>query len=1043
MAGDSSSPGGIAPPCFKPYAFGLYSEMFLMRNRVPLIVLALIFVPLAHVLRGEAAPSFDSASVSAFERADTVLPGDFNGDQVPDMVVVNKSSTQFTQGAVHLFSGVGDGSFSAGVRILDGVSDFAPGVGISADFNQDAVLDLLTDTTVPDNTGTRIFLNSPDTPGTFIQELALPFGFSYTVGDFNGDPFPDLAFLTNTFVDNPDPQADELVGTVEVYLNLGTVEGAWQGFGSPTSFDSTLDPGPANARAGFSLVAGDIDGDGDTDLAGDTVTLVNDGSGVFSRALLTNEALSEDPLLLADLDLDGRDELVQGGITGENELALRDADIALYRWDSVNLEWDSLGEPVSAGQAAAFDLKPVAGDLSGDGVPDLVIGAGSHLLFLCGETGVDGSPEGEGNPSLTYRVTVVNIEYLDPEETTPVIAYSGRPALVDLDGDQDLDMLSPKGGTDVITFDEVDVELVTYARGEIRVLVYFDRMGDGIFDLQYFDDILGRMDNGLNGIPVQLAGEGVEETATTAFIDFNENESIEAATEVGVVRFPDLLLGAYTLSWEVPNSNYLNSVGFENSTFEFNLLPGEVADVLIGFREDPGGATPTPEADFGDLPEAGTSFGTVPDSSIGEVVGPAHINNSPETQLWLGENVDYGDALNRPLTPDAQADDLAEMDDENGVQFTRPFLRGAGNTLRLLNAGEPGFANLFVDADGDRAFGEEEWVAKNTPLSESGNTDLPFTLPGSGNLPESVYLRVRVSPFPIFKESDIVFGGEIEDYRLGGLDFGDAPDGYPVRLADDGATHALVSNLVLGSHVSAEADGEAQASALGDVDLNRTEEDGIRFMTDVEAGTTARIQVTSTGEGVLSAWIDFNQDGDWDDSGDQILADAPLSGELAETLLDFNVPSDALSGITYARFRLSTERALGPGGPALDGEVEDYQLQVFTSGASPLNTLLAGDRMLEDTWTVSEWFGVFLRFPGGWIFHEHLGFVYLANAGNAGVFIYVPGLGWNFTNQDIFPYLHSYRENSPVFLNEERLLPNRWFYFFDASPAGWRNFPEE
>ena len=51
------------------------------------------------------------------------------------------------------------------------------------------------------------------------------------------------------------------------------------------------------------------------------------------------------------------------------------------------------------------------------------------------------------------------------------------------------------------------------------------------------------------------------------------------------------------------------------------------------------------------------------------------------------------------------------------------------------------------------------------------------------------------------------------------------------------------------------------------------DEDGVVFSTPLVAGTTATIEVTASTAGFLNAWIDFNNDNDWDDSGEQIFTD--------------------------------------------------------------------------------------------------------------------------------------------------------------------------
>lgn len=75
--------------------------------------------------------------------------------------------------------------------------------------------------------------------------------------------------------------------------------------------------------------------------------------------------------------------------------------------------------------------------------------------------------------------------------------------------------------------------------------------------------------------------------------------------------------------------------------------------------------------------------------------------------------------------------------------------------------------------------------------------------------------------------------------------------------------------------------------------------------------------------GNLDAWIDFNRDGDWSDPFEQILiARAVKAGP---NLLGFTVPAGATAGETFARFRLTSQGGMLPGGAADDGEVEDYR----------------------------------------------------------------------------------------------------------------------
>ncbi len=173
-------------------------------------------------------------------------------------------------------------------------------------------------------------------------------------------------------------------------------------------------------------------------------------------------------------------------------------------------------------------------------------------------------------------------------------------------------------------------------------------------------------------------------------------------------------------------------------------------------------------------------------------------------------------------------------------------------------------------------------------------------------------------------------GGDGNDIELTYIeyDFGDTPDPtYPTLLASNGARHTLGGSLYLGASVDTDADGQPTAAADGDdLDAGGDDEDGVTFTTALEQGKAASVDVSSSGAGLLNAWIDFNQDGDWGDAGEQIFTDEALAAGVNN--LGFNIPAGAVIGNTFARFRLDSAGGLNPTGLAADGEVEDYQVTI-------------------------------------------------------------------------------------------------------------------
>jgi hypothetical protein len=169
--------------------------------------------------------------------------------------------------------------------------------------------------------------------------------------------------------------------------------------------------------------------------------------------------------------------------------------------------------------------------------------------------------------------------------------------------------------------------------------------------------------------------------------------------------------------------------------------------------------------------------------------------------------------------------------------------------------------------------------------------------------------------------------GAIVDNDVG--DFGDAPAPYPVLLAHDGPRHTATGPR-LGANRDEELDGAPSANADGDDQASAPDdEDGIAFQTVrvglVTSSVIVDVQNAPTGA-MLDAWIDFNGDGSWDAPDERIAASLRLVA--GANTVAFATPAGARSGVTFARFRLSTAGGLNDVGVAADGEVEDVALTI-------------------------------------------------------------------------------------------------------------------
>ena len=164
------------------------------------------------------------------------------------------------------------------------------------------------------------------------------------------------------------------------------------------------------------------------------------------------------------------------------------------------------------------------------------------------------------------------------------------------------------------------------------------------------------------------------------------------------------------------------------------------------------------------------------------------------------------------------------------------------------------------------------------------------------------------------------------------VDFGDAPDSYGTYLENNGARHGLLvdPNLFLGSQVDGESDGKPKPLSDDTSDRN-DDEDGVQFATNLQAGEDAVVIVEASKAGTLSAWIDSNQNGVFENN-EQVITDKAV--EAGKQSIYISIPGGASAGSTWSRFRLSSSVGVTPTGLVSDGEVEDYSVIINAAGSA-------------------------------------------------------------------------------------------------------------
>ena len=202
---------------------------------------------------------------------------------------------------------------------------------------------------------------------------------SVTVGDFNGDGYPDLA-VTN-FVSS----------SVTIFYNNGSGGFAATTSGSAAGDYETVSVG---TQPGF-IAVGDFNGDGHPDLAlanyeGQSVTILyNDGSGGFAETTsgsaagdyeTVNVGTRPESIALGDFNGDGHPDLALADYVG-NSVTI------LYNNGSGGFAATTTGSAAGDYETVSVGTEPYSvavGDFNGDGYPDLAVTnfRGNNLQYL-------------------------------------------------------------------------------------------------------------------------------------------------------------------------------------------------------------------------------------------------------------------------------------------------------------------------------------------------------------------------------------------------------------------------------------------------------------------------------------------------------------------------------------------------------------------------------------------------------------------------------------------------------------------------------------
>ena len=428
----------------------------------------------------------------------TVMLGDVNGDGKPDVLVTNSCSGGFLScgnGSVSVLLSYGDGTLQAGV--IYPTASWIPYGLATADVNGDGKPDLLVADECGSNTnctgGTvSVLLSNGD--GTFQPASTFPSGGLYALwiasGDLNGDGKADIV-VTNECISSNDCSQ----GVVSVLLGNG--DGTFQ---APITYSTT--------NNGQSVLLADLNGDGKLDIvlasqcsdntcaSGAIQILLGNGDGTFQTAVSYNSGgIYSLGAAVGDTNGDGKlDIMVASECISNSNCSNGVVGVLLGNGDGTF-------QPAVTYNSGGNDARSVqAADMNGDGKLDLVVENACSTDCSTGAISVL-----LGNGDGTFQTAT----------TTSVPQSQGFQSIVvgDFNGDHKMDVAS--GGANALLLGNGD--------GTLQPSTSLGAFGIGTLVADFNGD--GRPDLAVGGVAILLNISDGFVVSTTTSLSSSANPS--------------------------------------------------------------------------------------------------------------------------------------------------------------------------------------------------------------------------------------------------------------------------------------------------------------------------------------------------------------------------------------------------------------------------------------------------------------------------------------------------------------------------------------
>lgn len=254
---------------------------------------------------------------------------------------------------------------------------------------------------------------------------------------------------------------------------------------------------------------------------------------------------------------------------------------------------------------------------------------------------------------------------------------------------------------------------------------------------------------------------------------------------------------------------------------------------------------------------------------------------------------------------------------------TVDLARGQGHSITLT----PGFSGsayneyfkVWIDYNQDGDFddaGESVFDAGSASNSAVNGTITPDASVALGSTRMRVSMKYNSAPSPCGSIGD----GEVEDYTVNITGTTNPPADY-CDVTNGAPSGQYIKQVEIG-----QIDNSTTYDASGYSDFTSQS-------TTISNGTSITVTPHNTWSGTnAKAWIDWNQDGDFDDANEEVLSGSGSGGSYSANI---TVPSSASNGTTRLRVRTLYGGTPNPCGTEYFSEVEDYSVSVNSGSAGP------------------------------------------------------------------------------------------------------------